>query len=437
MARPQKVLELKASESSPASLAACADDELLELVQRQTFRFFWEGSHPLSGLAPDSCPARKDHVADLVAIGGSGFGVMALIVAVERDWVTREAALDRLERMLDLLTRATCYHGVFPHFMNGCTGATIPFMRKDDGGDLVETSFLCMGLLCARQYFQRDNKVEKTLRDRINWLWEDVEWDWYTRGGRELLYWHWSPNNGWAMDHEINGWNECLVTYVLAASSRRYPIDPIVYHRGFATGRDYRNGKAYYGIQLPLGMPYGGPLFFAHYSFCGLDPRGLQDRYADYWQQNVRHVQINRAHCIVNPNGYKGYGASCWGLTASDDLKVYDAHAPALDNGTISPTAALSSLPYAPQEVMQTLRHFLSEHGERIWGHYGFFDAFCEQQDWYANTYLSIDQGPIVVMMENHRTGLLWKLFMSVPEVQAGLRRLEFTSPYWDETSGD
>jgi hypothetical protein len=193
------------------------------------------------------------------------------------------------------------------------------------------------------------------------------------------------------------------------------------------------NGRSYYDIELPLGVAYGGPLFFAHYSFCGLDPRGLKDSYADYWQQNVRHVQINRAHCIANPQGHKGYGASCWGLTASDDPDGYEAHAPSVDNGTLSPTAALSSLPYAPQEVMQVLRHFLSAHGERVWGRYGFVDAFCEQRDWYASTYIAIDQGPIVVMMENHRTGLLWKLFMSVPEVQGGLQRLGFTSPHLDQ----
>jgi len=420
----------KLESSSPASLAALPDDELLELVQRQTFSFFWEGSHPVSGLAPDRRTTSQEAVDDLVATGGSGFGVMAIIVAVERGWIAREAALERLERMLDLLTRATCYHGVFPHFMNGRTGATIPFGRKDDGGDLVETSLLCMGLLCARQYFRRDTLTEKSLRGRITALWEEVEWDWYTQGGRKLLYWHWSPNNGWALDHEIHGWNECLITYVLAASSPRYAIDPIAYHRGFAAGRDYLNGKAYYGIELPLGMPYGGPLFFAHYSFCGLDPHGLKDRYADYWELNVRHVRINHAHCVANPNGHEGYGTSCWGLTASDDPAGYAAHAPDNDNGTISPTAALSSLPYAPREVMHALRHFLSDHGRKIWGRYGFVDAFCQQQNWYADTYLAIDQGPIVVMMENHRTGLLWKLFMSVPEVQAGLRKLEFTSPY-------
>ena len=435
MPRSEQALELEASDFAAASLAELPDAALLEQVQRQTFRFFWEGAHPLSGLAPDGIPARNHHPQDLVAVGGSGFGIMAILAAVERGWVTRDAALERLGRMLDLLTRATCYHGVFPHFLDGRTGATIPFMRKDDGGDLVETSLLCMGLLCARQYFQRDHAAEKAVRDRITYLWDEVEWDWHTRGGRDLLYWHWSPNNGWAMNHEIRGWNECLITYVLAAASRRHAIDPSVYHRGYAAGPDFINGRSYYGIDLPLGPPYGGPLFFAHYSFCGLDPRGLKDRYADYWQQNTRHVQINRAHCSANPLGHKGLSATCWGLTASDDPQGYEAHAPVLDNGTIAPTAALSSMPYAPAEVLQTLRHFLSEHGSRIWGRYGFVDAFCEQRDWYARTYLAIDQGPIVVMMENYRSGLLWKLFMSAPEVRAGLRRLEFVSPHLAESA--
>ena len=412
-----------------ATLATLPDEPLLDIVQRQTFNFFWDGAHPVSGLAPDRCTTRANVADDKVAIGGSGFGIMAILVAVERGWVTRDAAIERLAGMLDLLTAATCYHGAYAHFVNGRTAATIPFYRKDDGGDLVETSFLCMGLLCARQYFDRDTPVEKALRGRITWLWEEVEWSWYTREGRHVLYWHWSPNNGWAMDHEIRGWNECLITYVLAAGAPRYPIDPEVYHRGFAAGTGFLNGRRYYDIELPLGMPFGGPLFFAHYSFCGLDPRGLEDSYADYWELNRRHVAINRAHCIANPNGFKGYGASCWGLTASDDPDGYLAHAPDNDNGTISPTAALASLPYAPREVINTLRHFLSEHGERIWGRYGFTDAFCEQRNWYADTYIAIDQGPIVVMMENHRTGLLWKLFMNVPEVRTGLRRLGFSSP--------
>jgi len=420
------------AEADPGTLALLPDEALLEIIQRQTFRFFWEGAHPVSGLAFDRRTTSDAPTGDKVAVGGSGFGIMTIIVAVERGWISRDAALERLGRMLELLIAATCYHGAYAHFINGRSAATIPFFRKDDGGDLVETSFLCMGLLCARQYFQRDTQTERDLRGRIDWLWQEVEWDWYTQGGRGVLYWHWSPNNGWSLNHEIRGWNECLITYVLAAGAPRYAIDPQVYHQGFAAGKAFHNGNSYYGIRLPLGVPFGGPLFFAHYSFCGLDPRGLTDRYADYWDLNQRHVAINRAHCIENPNGHPGYGAQCWGLTASDDPRGYVAHAPDTDTGTIAPTAALSSLPYAPQDVLITLRHFLQRHGRRIWGRYGFTDAFCEGRDWFADTYVAIDQGPILVMIENHRSGLLWKLFMSVPEVRTGLGRLGFTSPHLD-----
>lgn len=429
------VLNDDSSNMRPDVLAALPDEELLEQLQRQTFRFFWEGGHPVSAMAPDRCTRDANASNDLVVTGGSGFAAMAIIVAAERGWVTRDAAIERLQCMIDVLVRARCYHGALPHFLNGRTGETIPFSRKDDGGDLVETSLLMMGLLCVRQYFDRNNAPEQRLRNMIAWLWEDIEWTWYTQG-RQLLYWHWSPNNGWALDHEIHGWNECLITYVLAAGAPRYAIDPLTYHRGFASGRHFSNGRSYYDIELPLGPPYGGPLFFTHYSFCGLDPRGLKDRYANYWEQNVRHVRINHAHCSVTPAKFAGYGPDCWGLTASDDPAGYDAHAPDNDNGTLSPTAALASFPYAPREAMAALRHFLTVYGEKLWGRYGFVDAFCPTKNWFADTYIAIDQGPIVIMIENYRSGLLWKLFMSAPEVLTGLRRLDFTSPHLDKAIG-
>ncbi len=417
---------MKKRNHGPRELAALPDEELLEAVQRRTFGFFWEAAHPESGLAPDRCTATALPADDLVATGGSGFGVMALIVAAERDWITRAAAVERLGRMLKLLTRATCYHGAFPHFMNGRSGATIPFTRKDDGGDLVETSFLIMGLLCAREYFNRDSPEESRIRGLVNYIWNDVEWSWYARG-TSVLQWHWSPNNGWSQELDIRGWNECLITYLLAASATRYAIEPRVYHKGFAVGRHFLNGKSYYGITLPLGPPFGGPLFLSQYSFCGIDPRGLRDQYADYWQQNVNHVRINHAHCAANPLHHQGYGASCWGLTSSDGPGGYAVHSPEDDDGTISPTAALASMPYSPKESMQALRHFLTVYGEKIWGRFGFVDAFCKAKDWYADTYLAIDQGPIVAMIENHRTGLLWDLFMKAPEIRAGLRALSFS----------
>jgi hypothetical protein len=411
-----------------ADLLDLPDEALLEAVQRQTFRFFWEGAEPVSGMARDRTTRTVDTPNDLVTTGGTGFGVMAMIVAVERGWITRAEGLARLTRIIDIIEPTTCFHGAYSHFMHGETGRVWPFSRKDDGGDLVETAFLFQGLLCARQYFDGDAPAEKRLRDRITGLWGEIEWNWYTQG-RHSLYWHWSPNNGFVLDHDIHGWNECLLVYIMAVSAPRYPIDPAAYHRGFVQARDYGPPSTYYGIELPIGPDRGGPLFWAHYSFLGLDPRGLKDAYADYWQHNVAHTLINHQHCVINPHGHKGYGPDCWGLTASDDPAGYDAHMPSNDNGTISPTAALSSFPYAPKEAMAALRHFLKKHGDKVWGRFGFVDAFNEEKGWFAETYLSIDQGPIVVMIENHRTGLIWDLFMKIPEIQAGLRRLGFESP--------
>jgi hypothetical protein len=408
-----------------AELLGLHDDALLEALQRQTFGFFWEGAHGPSGLARDRHPFTAAR-ADLIATGGSGFGLMALIVAAERGWISHEAARQRLQRAVELLGRARTHHGALPHFMDGRSGETIPFMPRDDGGDLVETAFLCMGLLCCRQYFDGAHATERSLREQITQLFERVEWDWYTRGGKQVLYWHWSPNCGWELEHRIRGWKECLITYVLAAGAERHGIDPEVYHRGFASGPEFRNGARYYDIELPLGPAFGGPLFFTHYSFCGLDPRGLSDRYADYWRQNVNHVRINQQHCIINPNHFKGYAADTWGLTASDDPGGYEAHSPTVDNGTLSPTAALSSFPYAPQECLRTTRHLLAEYGDSLWRRFGFVDAFCPSRDWYADSFLAIDQGPIIVMIENYRSGLLWRLFMSAAETQRGLARLGF-----------
>ena len=406
------------------------DAAFLDLVQRQTFRYFWDFAHPISGLSRERSNAAFGYGQEVVTTGGSGFGVMAIVIAVERGWISRRDAVSHLLKAVRFLGKADSYHGMFPHFLDGATGRTIPFSRKDDGGDLVETSFLMAGLLCARQYFAGNGADEAELRNRINGLWLDAEWSWHMRGNSNVLYWHWSPNNDWSMDHEIRGWNECLITYVLAAASSRYPISADVYHRGWAQGRDFRNGRTFYGIDLPLGPDYGGPLFFAHYSFLGLDPRGLKDSYADYWEQNRHHVLINREHCIRNPQGCKGYGADCWGLTASDNYEGYNAHAPHNDLGVIAPTAALSSFPYTPDHSMQALRHFYYRLGDRIWGEYGFKDSFSVSKDWYAESYLAIDQGPIIGMIENHRSGLLWRLFMSCPEVRVGLRKLGFESPH-------
>lgn len=418
--------------TTTASLAIqpnLTDEQLLDLVQKQTFRYFWDFGHPVSGLARERSNRTYDYGDEVVTTGGSGFGVMAIIVAAERKWITRDSAVARLLKIINFLRKADHYHGIFPHWLNGETGKTIPFSRKDDGGDLVESAYLFQGLLCVRQYFSNNTPQERELRNKINWTWNEAEWDWYTREGRNVLYWHWSPNNGWAMNFEIRGFNECLITYILAASSPRYSIKPDVYHQGWVNSWFFKNGKEFYGIKLPLGFDYGGPLFFSQYSFLGLDPRGLKDKYADYWEQNKAHTLINREHCVRNPKNFKGYGADCWGLTASDTYDGYNAHSPDNDFGTITPTAALSAFPYTPEYSMQALKHFYYKLGPKIWSQYGFVDAFNETQNWYAQSHLAIDQGPIIVMIENYRTGLLWKLFMSCPEIKEGLKKLDFQSP--------
>lgn len=408
-----------------------SDSMLLDLVQKQTFRYFWDFAHPVSGLARERSNEAYGYGHDVVTTGGSGFGVMALIVATERKWIARDTAAKFLLKMLSFLSKADSYHGVFPHWLNGSTGKTIPFSRKDDGADLVESSFLFQGLLCAKQYFNSpNNRYEREIRSIINRLWNDIEWSWFTNGEKDVLYWHWSPNNGWAMDFPIRGFNECMITYILAASNKNFATANTVYNRGWATSNFFKNGKQFYGYTLPLGFDYGGPLFFSHYSFLGLDPHGLKDQYADYWIQNKNHSLINYAYCVDNPKAFKNYGEQCWGLSAGDTYDGYNAYSPTNDFGTITITAALSSFPYTPEQSMKALKYFYFEKGDKLWSEYGFVDGFNETKNWYATSHLAIDQGPIIVMIENYRTGLLWKLFMSNPEIQYGLERLNFESPY-------
>ena len=409
-----------------------SDDELLDLVQKQTFQYFWDGAEPVSGMARERYHIDGSFDGWIVTTGGSGFGIMAIITGIERGFITREEGVERLERIVNFLSSADRFHGVWPHWLNGETGRVVPFSQFDDGGDLVETAFMVQGLLTAKQYLLNGNEQERQIAGKINELWRKVEWDWYRHSGQNVLYWHWSPNHGWAINHAIRGYDEALIVYVLAASSPTHPIPAEVYHEGWARGGNINASITTYGYPLTLrhngAEQYGGPLFWAHYSYLGLDPRNLEDQYANYWEHNVNHTLINRAWCIDNPHGYKGYGEDSWGLTASYSPDGYSAHAPHNDRGVISPTAALSSMPYTPEYSMDAMRYFYEELGDRLFGKYGFYDAFSETENWFPQKYLAIDQGPIVVMIENYRSGLLWDLFMNNPEIAEGLDKLGFTS---------
>lgn len=402
---------------------AISNDSLLTLVQKQTFRYFWDYAHPVSGLARERLGS-----GETVTSGGSGFGIMTIPVAIERGFITRQQGYERMNTIVNFLnTKADKFHGVFSHWLNGTTGKVQPFSTKDNGADLVETAFLIQGLLTVQQYFKNGNAAEKAMCDTIQKIWENVEWTWFQREGQQQLFWHWSPNYNWDMNMAVSGWNEGLIVYVLAASSPTHAITKSVYDNGFARNGAMKNGKKFYDITLPLGEDKGGPLFFAHYSFLGLDPRQLSDQYTNYWTQNTAHAQINYRYCAANPRNHFGYGTDCWGLTASDILNGYTASSPNNDGGTIAPTAALASFPYTPEESMRALHFFYYTLGDKMFGEYGFKDAFNLNQRWFASSYLAIDQGPIVVMIENYRTGLLWNLFMQNPNVKSGLTKLGFS----------
>ncbi|MEM6522726.1 MAG: glucoamylase family protein [Bacteroidota bacterium] len=422
-----------ANEQELEQQAGISEDSLLTLVQYRTFQYFWDGAESISGLARERLHMDNiypNHSKDIITSGGSGFGLMALVVGMERKFITRSAGIERLQKIVEYLEKADRFHGVWPHWWDGPTGKVAPFSKKDDGGDLVETSFLASGLLTVRQYLNPDDPIEKELVDRINILWQGIEFDWHTKGGEDILYWHWSPNYGWDMNFGVRGYNECLIMYVLAASSPTHPVPAKVYHEGWARSGKITQDTTYYGLETELNHYDGnsspvGPLFWAHYSYLGLDPRGLKDQYADYWKLNQNQALIHYKHCVANPNGFEGYGENCWGLTSSYSMKGYAGHRPDRDLGVISPTAALSSFPYTPKESMQFLKYLYQE-ADTLVGEYGPYDAFSFSNNWYLPRYLAIDQGPIPVMIENHRSGLIWELFMSAPEVKDGLKKLGF-----------
>jgi len=417
-------LQLTTAVDTTNKFPVISDNALLDLVQKQTFKYFWDFGHPTSGLARE-----RNTSGDVVTTGGSGFGIMAIVAAINRQFIARADGLARMQKIVGFLKTAQTFHGAFPHWIDGATGVVVPFSQQDDGADLVETSYLMQGLLTARQYFNDSGVPETALRNDINTLWNAVEWDWFRQNNQNTLYWHWSPNHAWSTNMQVNGWDESLITYVMAASSTTHPITRAVYDNGWAKNGTIKNGGTYFGVQLPLGPAEGGPLFFAHYSFLGINPNGLSDTYGSYDVQNKAHAMINYNYCVANPQGNNGYSANCWGLTASDIENGYTASSPTNDVGVIAPTAAISSLPYTPTQSMAALRYFYYKLGDKIWGQYGFYDSFDLNDAWFANSTLAIDQGPIIDMIENYRSGLLWNLFMSCPEVKTGMKNLGFQSP--------
>ncbi|WP_036383692.1 glucoamylase family protein [Muricauda sp. MAR_2010_75] len=411
------------------------NEELMDLTQEETFKYFWDYAEENSGGARERYhPNDPGRDANVVTAGGTGFGLMALLVGMERGFISREQGVERLTTLLDFLENADRFHGAWSHWINGANGSVIPFSAMDNGGDLVETAFLAQGLICVKEYFKNGSASEQTLAQQADDLWKGVEWDWYTQG-QNVLYWHWSPNFGFDINFQLRGYNEVLITYIMAAASPDYGISKEVYTSGWASDGSIVSANTQYGYPLWVkhngSEQFGGPLFWAHYSYLGLNPRNLSDDYVDYWDVNINHSMINYTYCVDNPNNYLDYGEDCWGLTASysrnnDGSIGYNAHSPSNDTGVISPTAAISSIPYTPDESLAAM-HYFYKNKEELLGPAGFYDAFSPQNNyWVAEAYLAIDQGPQIIMIENYRTGLLWNLFMANEDVQAGLTKLGF-----------
>jgi len=428
------------SKAASASTREFSDDELLTMLQEATFHYYWEGADPHSGMTRENIPG-DDRI---VATGASGMGIAALIVGVDRGFITRAQGLERITKIVNFLEHAQRYHGAFSHYMDGSTGKTMPvFGMFDNGGDLVETSFLMEGLLAARQYFRKDSE---DIYKRISRLWEAVEWNWY-RGAQpgDFIYWHWSAEWGWQIQHPLIGFNEVMITYLLAMSSPTHGVPADMYYSGWASqaqraqdyrqgwsgstdGNHYGNAQTYYGIKLDVAVGTGGPLFFTHYSFFGFDPHSLHDRFTSSYFENNRNIAlVNRAYCIENPKHFQGYGADAWGLTASDGPEGYVPHAPDAnsDRGTLTPTGALASFPYTPEASMAAFKHYYRDLGAQLWDIYGPRDAYNPGQNWISPIYMGLNQAPIAVMIENGRTGLVWKNFMENPEVGVMLQKLD------------
>jgi hypothetical protein len=417
-----------------ASTRPMTDDELLDMIQESNFRYYWEGAETNSGLALENIPGNPT----MVATGASGFGIMAIIAGVKRGFITRDQAVQRFLKITDFLLKADRFHGAFPHFLDGTTGKVVPFFgSRDNGGDLVETSFLMQGLLTAKQFFNGSNKNETQIRGAITKLWNEVEWDWYRKTpDSDFLYWHWSPDQEWIINHKLIGWNEVMITYFLAIASPTHGVPASMYYTGWASqsaeaakyradwgktteGATYTNGNTYYGIPLAVGVSNGGPLFFIHYSFLGLNPHLITDKYTNYFENNRNIALINQRYCIENPKNYRGYGDDFWGLTASDGPEHYAANEPTEhgDEGKMTPTGALASFPYTPDASMRALKNYYRNYGKYLYGYYGFRDAIKLDQNWCSPIFMGLNQAPIVVMIENYRSKLLWDLFMSNPEV--------------------
>ncbi|HEX7117569.1 MAG TPA: glucoamylase family protein [Longimicrobiales bacterium] len=440
---------------SPADLA------FLDTLQHRTFRFFWERANPENGLVPDRWPTPS-----FSSIAAVGFGLPAYAVGIERGWITRAEGADRVRTTLRFLWNApqgdapagvSGYQGFFYHFLDMRTGHRFEQVELST----IDTALLMAGVLFCMEYFDGPDPVEAEIRALADSLYRRVDWAWMlNENGRISMGWR--PDRGF-ITYDWRGYNEAMVLLILALGSPTHPVPEDVWTTYTSTNA----WGDYYG-QEHVGF---APLFGHQYSHIFIDFRGIQDAYMrarglDYFENSRRATLAQRQYAIDNPMGWRGYGADVWGLTASDGpadatlpvdgtpRRFYSytargaSHTDVRDDGTLAPTALGGSIPFAPPQTIRALRAIRDRYGAAIWGEYGFLDAFnptfqwtdvplkhgrvIPGLGWFDTDYLGIDQGPIVLMAENYRSGLIWERLRQNPYIVRGLRRAGFAGGWLD-----
>ena len=398
-------------------------NQLLTEVQEAGFRYFYDYAQPVSGLSRIGTRANPD----VCSSGDTGFGMFNLVVGIDRGFITRPQGISRALKILTFLTgKADRFHGAFSHLIDGSAGKALPFGHDDDGADIVETAFLMQGVLLWREYFSGTGPDEVEIRKLSDGLWRAVEWDWFAtrENGQSFMRWHWSPDHGWLENDKITGFNECQIVYLLALASPTHAVQPQVYWQGWQTAL-YATHRMQFGIPLELGPhDFGPPLFWIQFSYLGLDPHSVRFDGKTYFEHFNDICRIEMLYGQSRSNHFEGYG-SFWGWTAGYGPDNYKEYLPGgIDDGTINPSAAISSMPYVPDASRALLFELYANHGSQCWGPFGFYDSFNLSRNWFARDYLGNDVGPLAPMIENYRTGLCWKIFMNAPEIRNALKML-------------
>jgi hypothetical protein len=449
-----------------------AQQQRLDDLEHRTFQFFWKSANPDNGLAPDHWP-RQRGIPYFASIAAVGFALTAYPIGVERGWITRAQARTRVLATLRFFAHApqgagetgtAGYHGFFYHFLDMHTG-----LRRNKRVEVstIDTTWLMAGVLFDASYFDRDDAQEREIRKLADTLYRDVDWPW-AQVNAPLVSMGWTPG-GKFIDHDWSGYNEAMMLYILALGSPTHALEPPAW-AAWTSSYDKHWGEFQGYTFLNF-----GPLFGHQWSESWIDFRGIRDAFMrqhhmTYFENSRCAVRAQQAYAIANPAGWTGYGKTLWGLTASngpgnfshvpvgDKERVFYAYTARgagmdylLDDGTIPPTAAVASIVFAPRIVLPTIDAMIKAHGGVLFGKYGFFDAFnLSFRDgklaphtgrvvlgfgWVDNEYLGIDQGPILLMLENYRSGFVWQVMRGNRYIRRGLKRAGFTGGWLTDSN--